>query len=165
MCVVRSLYVDAVQVHDSGLFSSLLATSKSTHGGASVVPLPSHYHSSRFDRLLFDKSGLLADFIHSRKSWFLPESQQRRLARRWLFSRDLLSSFTRNEKPEIASSRLLPMFLHLKAAFTERISTWDAKDLTRRGIPTQRVINVYEKWDHGGFGVILTGNICVDPVS
>lgn len=47
---------------------------------------------------------------------------------------------------------------------TERISTWDM-DVTKRGIPTERIINMYEKWGHGGFGLILTGNVAVDPVS
>lgn len=52
-----------------------------------------------------------------------------------------------------------------QAALTERISTWDATDLAKRGIPTQRLINLYEKWGNGGFGVILTGNVMADPVS
>uniref|UniRef100_A0A7I4YCP1 Oxidored_FMN domain-containing protein n=1 Tax=Haemonchus contortus TaxID=6289 RepID=A0A7I4YCP1_HAECO len=51
----------------------------------------------------------------------------------------------------------------LKAALTERTSTWDAKDPTKRGIPTGGLVNLYDKWGHGKFGVILTGNICVDP--
>ncbi|EYB82770.1 hypothetical protein Y032_0351g3233 [Ancylostoma ceylanicum] len=51
----------------------------------------------------------------------------------------------------------------LKASLTERISTWDVEDLSMRGIPTQELINVYDKWGHGGYGVILTGNVMVDP--
>ncbi|RCN37034.1 oxidoreductase, FAD/FMN-binding protein [Ancylostoma caninum] len=51
----------------------------------------------------------------------------------------------------------------LKAALTERISSWDPKDHTKRGIPSRRIINLYDKWDHGKFGMILTGNICIDP--
>uniref|UniRef100_A0A7I4YCI7 Oxidored_FMN domain-containing protein n=1 Tax=Haemonchus contortus TaxID=6289 RepID=A0A7I4YCI7_HAECO len=51
----------------------------------------------------------------------------------------------------------------LKAALTERISTWDPSDLKKRGIPTENLINLYDRWGHGGFGMILTGNICVDP--
>ncbi|VDM78484.1 unnamed protein product, partial [Strongylus vulgaris] len=50
----------------------------------------------------------------------------------------------------------------LKAALTERISSWDP-NLKKRGIPSQRIINLYDKWGHGGFGMILTGNVCVDP--
>ncbi|RCN24637.1 hypothetical protein ANCCAN_29664 [Ancylostoma caninum] len=52
-----------------------------------------------------------------------------------------------------------------KASLTERISTWDVEDLSMRGIPTQELINIYDKWGHGGFGVILTGNVMVEPVS
>ncbi|EPB78038.1 oxidoreductase, FAD/FMN-binding protein [Ancylostoma ceylanicum] len=51
----------------------------------------------------------------------------------------------------------------LKAALTERISSWDPKDHKKRGIPSRRIINLYDKWGHGKFGMILTGNICVDP--
>ncbi|RCN41702.1 oxidoreductase, FAD/FMN-binding protein [Ancylostoma caninum] len=51
----------------------------------------------------------------------------------------------------------------LKAAMSERSATWDVEDLSKRGIPTQELINVYDKWGHGGFGVIVTGNIIVDP--
>uniref|UniRef100_A0A0K0D029 Oxidored_FMN domain-containing protein n=1 Tax=Angiostrongylus cantonensis TaxID=6313 RepID=A0A0K0D029_ANGCA len=51
----------------------------------------------------------------------------------------------------------------LKAALTERISSWDPKDLTKRGIPSRSIINLYDKWGHGKFGMILTGNVCVDP--
>ncbi|KIH61541.1 hypothetical protein ANCDUO_08186 [Ancylostoma duodenale] len=46
---------------------------------------------------------------------------------------------------------------------SERSSTWNVEDLSKRGIPTQELINVYDKWGHGGFGVIITGNIIVDP--
>ncbi|ETN78939.1 oxidoreductase, FAD/FMN-binding protein [Necator americanus] len=51
----------------------------------------------------------------------------------------------------------------LKAALTERMSTWDPEDLSKRGIPTQELINVFDKWGEGGFGVILTGNVIVEP--
>ncbi|XGW17116.1 hypothetical protein V3C99_002046, partial [Haemonchus contortus] len=51
----------------------------------------------------------------------------------------------------------------LKAALTERISTWDAKDPSKRGVPSQELVNLYDKWGHGRFGVTLTGNVCVEP--
>ncbi|KAI0130398.1 hypothetical protein BJ170DRAFT_620054 [Xylariales sp. AK1849] len=50
----------------------------------------------------------------------------------------------------------------LKAAMTERLSTWDAKDLPKRGVPTKELINVYKRWGEGGFGVILTGNVMLE---
>ncbi|KJH52898.1 oxidoreductase, FAD/FMN-binding protein [Dictyocaulus viviparus] len=50
----------------------------------------------------------------------------------------------------------------LKAALTERISSWDPVDNTKRGIPSESIINLYDKWGHGKFGMILTGNVCVD---
>lgn len=50
----------------------------------------------------------------------------------------------------------------LKAAMTERLSTWDPKDYEKRGIPTQQLINVYRRWGEGDFGLILTGNIMIE---
>jgi 2,4-dienoyl-CoA reductase-like NADH-dependent reductase (Old Yellow Enzyme family) len=50
----------------------------------------------------------------------------------------------------------------MKAAMTERMSTWDPKDLEKRGIPTPELINIYRRWGQGGFGVILTGNTMFD---
>lgn len=50
----------------------------------------------------------------------------------------------------------------LKGAMTERLSTWDAKVLENRGIPTKELINVYRRWGQGGFGVLLTGNVMIE---
>lgn len=47
----------------------------------------------------------------------------------------------------------------MKAAMSERLSTWDPKVLENRGIPTPELINVYRRWGEGGSGVILTGNV------
>lgn len=51
----------------------------------------------------------------------------------------------------------------LKAAMSERLSSWDAKDLKARGIPSKELINVYKRWGEGGMGTILTGNIMIAP--
>ncbi|KPM43765.1 hypothetical protein AK830_g2792 [Neonectria ditissima] len=50
----------------------------------------------------------------------------------------------------------------LKAAMTERLSTWDPKILEKRGIPTPELINVYRHWGEGDYGVILTGNVMIE---
>lgn len=50
----------------------------------------------------------------------------------------------------------------LKAAMTERLSSWDANDFPKRGIPSNELINVYRRWGEGGYGVILTGNIMIE---
>ncbi|OJD33199.1 nadh oxidase [Diplodia corticola] len=49
----------------------------------------------------------------------------------------------------------------LKAAMTERLSSWHPSDLSARGIPSPALINVYRRWGQGGHGVILTGNIMI----
>lgn len=51
----------------------------------------------------------------------------------------------------------------LKAALTERISSWDPVNIEARGIPSHELINLYKRWGEGGFGIILTGNILIDP--
>ncbi|KAK2053734.1 NADH:flavin oxidoreductase/NADH oxidase [Colletotrichum caudatum] len=50
----------------------------------------------------------------------------------------------------------------MKAAMTERLSTWDAARPERRGVPTPELVNLYRRWGEGGFGVILTGNVMLD---
>lgn len=50
----------------------------------------------------------------------------------------------------------------LKAAMTERISSWDPKDQSARGIPSKNLINLYKRWGEGEFGNILTGNIMIE---
>ncbi|KAI8955370.1 NADH:flavin oxidoreductase/NADH oxidase [Xylaria longipes] len=47
----------------------------------------------------------------------------------------------------------------LKGAMTERLSSWDPKDLPKRGIPSKELINVYRRWGEGRIGLILTGNV------
>ncbi|CZT16922.1 probable 12-oxophytodienoate reductase 1 [Ramularia collo-cygni] len=47
----------------------------------------------------------------------------------------------------------------LKGAMTERISSWDPKNLEARGIPSKNLVNVYKRWGEGGLGLILSGNI------
>ncbi|KAI9736040.1 MAG: hypothetical protein M1818_006216 [Claussenomyces sp. TS43310] len=59
------------------------------------------------------------------------------------------------------SGRTAPnRFLH--AAMSERLASWDFKDVTSRGIPSESYINAYRRWGEGGFGVILTGNVMID---
>lgn len=50
----------------------------------------------------------------------------------------------------------------MNASMTERLSTWDPKDLPKRGVPTKELINVYKRWGEGGHGVILTGNTLLE---
>ncbi|KAK3114700.1 hypothetical protein LTR53_006711 [Teratosphaeriaceae sp. CCFEE 6253] len=50
----------------------------------------------------------------------------------------------------------------MKGAMTERLSSWDPKNLEARGIPSKQLINVYRRWGEGAIGNILTGNIIID---
>ncbi|KAI0400009.1 NADH:flavin oxidoreductase/NADH oxidase [Xylaria palmicola] len=47
----------------------------------------------------------------------------------------------------------------LKGAMTERLSSWDPKDLEKRGVPSKELVNTYRRWGDGGIGLILTGNV------
>lgn len=46
----------------------------------------------------------------------------------------------------------------MKAAMTERQSSWDQHDVEKRGTPSDGLIRVYGEWAKGDFGIILTGN-------
>lgn len=50
----------------------------------------------------------------------------------------------------------------LKAAMTERLSTWDAENLEARGVPTKELIEVYRRWGEDEYGIILTGNTMIE---
>lgn len=50
----------------------------------------------------------------------------------------------------------------LKSAMTERLCSWDEKDIASRGKPTPEYIRLYEEWGKGKFGVIVLGNLPVD---
>ena len=45
---------------------------------------------------------------------------------------------------------------------TERISSWDPQDFSKRGVPSENLINVYKRWGEGQLGMILTGNIMIE---
>jgi 2,4-dienoyl-CoA reductase-like NADH-dependent reductase (Old Yellow Enzyme family) len=57
----------------------------------------------------------------------------------------------------LASNRLL------KAAMTERMSSWDPVDPSKRGIPGQEIITLYRNWARGGWGVVVSGNVLIHP--
>uniref|UniRef100_A0A914CA31 NADH:flavin oxidoreductase/NADH oxidase N-terminal domain-containing protein n=1 Tax=Acrobeloides nanus TaxID=290746 RepID=A0A914CA31_9BILA len=50
-----------------------------------------------------------------------------------------------------------------KVALTECLSSYDEEHIQNTGLPTQKLNNVYSKWGVGGFGMVFTGNIFVDP--
>ncbi|QRW17443.1 NADH:flavin oxidoreductase/NADH oxidase [Rhizoctonia solani] len=50
-----------------------------------------------------------------------------------------------------------------KAALTERMSSWDQHDPSKRGVPPERLVRLYEEWGKGEWGIIATGNVMVHP--
>uniref|UniRef100_A0A1I7TT95 Oxidored_FMN domain-containing protein n=1 Tax=Caenorhabditis tropicalis TaxID=1561998 RepID=A0A1I7TT95_9PELO len=53
----------------------------------------------------------------------------------------------------------------LKAAMTERLSIYSLEYPKKHGIPTENILNVYDKWGHGQYGMTLTANVLVDPTN
>ncbi|RKK06403.1 hypothetical protein BFJ68_g16527 [Fusarium oxysporum] len=53
----------------------------------------------------------------------------------------------------------------LKAAMSEKLATWDPKDVSARGYPTEELITLYRNWGAGGWGSILTSNIIIDGLN
>ncbi|CAE6383319.1 unnamed protein product [Rhizoctonia solani] len=51
----------------------------------------------------------------------------------------------------------------LKGAMSERMASWDQQDLSKRGIPSDNLVGLYEGWGKGGYGIILTGNVMLHP--
>ncbi|KAH7714992.1 Protein W06H8.2 [Aphelenchoides avenae] len=51
----------------------------------------------------------------------------------------------------------------MKDALTEMISTYTPNRPLETGVPTERLINLYQKFGNGGYGVLLTGNVMIHP--
>lgn len=45
------------------------------------------------------------------------------------------------------------------------LATYNPKHPAETGLPTERLINLYQKFGNGGYGVLLSGNVMVHPVS
>uniref|UniRef100_A0AC35G558 NADH:flavin oxidoreductase/NADH oxidase N-terminal domain-containing protein n=1 Tax=Panagrolaimus sp. PS1159 TaxID=55785 RepID=A0AC35G558_9BILA len=67
-----------------------------------------------------------------------------------------------NEPIKFRTSKRVAKNRLLKGAMSERLGTWIDGNLQKSGIPTEQYVNLYDKFGHGGFGTILTGNIMVD---
>uniref|UniRef100_A0A7E4VD98 Oxidored_FMN domain-containing protein n=1 Tax=Panagrellus redivivus TaxID=6233 RepID=A0A7E4VD98_PANRE len=67
-----------------------------------------------------------------------------------------------NENLKLGPSGRVAKNRFLKASMSEHLGTWIDGDEVKSGIPTEQYINLYEKFGHGGFGLIVTGNINVD---
>uniref|UniRef100_A0A915BRR1 NADH:flavin oxidoreductase/NADH oxidase N-terminal domain-containing protein n=1 Tax=Parascaris univalens TaxID=6257 RepID=A0A915BRR1_PARUN len=50
----------------------------------------------------------------------------------------------------------------MKSAMSEQMATYEQSDMIKSGIPTRELINLYEKFADGGFGIIITGAIMVN---
>ncbi|KAL6900525.1 NADH oxidase [Trichoderma evansii] len=50
----------------------------------------------------------------------------------------------------------------LKSSMSEQLSSWDEKEPSKRGIPSNELINLYRRWGEGGYGIILLGNTMLE---
>ncbi|VDL76278.1 unnamed protein product [Nippostrongylus brasiliensis] len=50
-----------------------------------------------------------------------------------------------------------------QAALSERLASYDTKDLSKRGVISQRLVNVYDKWGNVKYGIVERGNVHVSP--
>ncbi|KAF4955580.1 hypothetical protein FGADI_4415 [Fusarium gaditjirri] len=52
----------------------------------------------------------------------------------------------------------------LKSPMAESLASWDPKTTSKRGIPTDELIELYRRWGEGknNFGIVVTGNIGID---
>ncbi|KAF4960608.1 hypothetical protein FSARC_10422 [Fusarium sarcochroum] len=52
----------------------------------------------------------------------------------------------------------------LKSPMAESLASWDPKVASKRGIPTEELIELYRRWGEGknNFGIVVTGNMDID---
>ncbi|KAE8372672.1 hypothetical protein BDV26DRAFT_297651 [Aspergillus bertholletiae] len=72
--------------------------------------------------------------------------------------------------PDLLGRRLLFSFSGkwarnrlLKSSTAEYMASFSASDSGSRGIPSAELVNLYRRWGEGDIGVIITGNIMIDP--
>ncbi|EGT43724.1 hypothetical protein CAEBREN_02143 [Caenorhabditis brenneri] len=51
----------------------------------------------------------------------------------------------------------------MKSPLSEKMYKWDEHREETLGLPTEEIINLYSHWGNGGYGIIVTGNLGVDP--
>ncbi|PYH76560.1 NADH oxidase [Aspergillus uvarum CBS 121591] len=51
----------------------------------------------------------------------------------------------------------------LKGAMSERLCSWSVESLAARGVPSDELIEAYRVWGAGEIGLLLTGNVMIDP--
>lgn len=51
----------------------------------------------------------------------------------------------------------------MKSPMSEKIYNWEDPNETKRGVPNSGLVHLYEKWGFGGFGIVFTGNLVIDP--
>ncbi|KAI6197362.1 hypothetical protein M3Y94_01215000 [Aphelenchoides besseyi] len=66
------------------------------------------------------------------------------------------------EKLHFKTSNVYAKNRLMKAALSEQLCSYTPDNPKTSGLPTQSLLNLYEKWGVGGYGIILTGNIAVD---
>uniref|UniRef100_A0A0K0EQZ0 Oxidored_FMN domain-containing protein n=1 Tax=Strongyloides stercoralis TaxID=6248 RepID=A0A0K0EQZ0_STRER len=76
-------------------------------------------------------------------------------------SRSDISSAILGESLTFPTSKKVVKNRFLKAALTEKLVKWSPGNIDT-GVPNNDIINIYQKWGNGGFGMILTGNIQID---
>lgn len=70
-------------------------------------------------------------------------------------------------KNRIMKVRILLFYKFFKyfsqSPMSEKLYNWNEHADNVRGLPTKAILNLYEKWGHGGYGLLMTGNMAVDP--
>uniref|UniRef100_A0AC35TFX5 Oxidored_FMN domain-containing protein n=1 Tax=Rhabditophanes sp. KR3021 TaxID=114890 RepID=A0AC35TFX5_9BILA len=56
----------------------------------------------------------------------------------------------------VANNRLM------KGAMSEKMAPFDTSDYTTHGAPSEKLINLFDKYGHSKYGIIVTGNMIVD---
>uniref|UniRef100_A0A914PQ18 NADH:flavin oxidoreductase/NADH oxidase N-terminal domain-containing protein n=1 Tax=Panagrolaimus davidi TaxID=227884 RepID=A0A914PQ18_9BILA len=62
----------------------------------------------------------------------------------------------------LGKSNLTSKNRFFKSPMSEYTAHFDPSDLKSTGIPTKEIINAYEKWAYGGFGIMSTGAVILD---
>ncbi|CAE6451268.1 unnamed protein product [Rhizoctonia solani] len=67
------------------------------------------------------------------------------------------------ESIQMPFSRRITKSRFLKAVMSEYMASWDKDNPSKSGIPSDRLVRLYEKWGQAEYGMIVTGNVMIHP--
>jgi 2,4-dienoyl-CoA reductase-like NADH-dependent reductase (Old Yellow Enzyme family) len=111
--------------------------------------------------LKFEKILLKNFYLLKRRNFSLSTMVQQHRHRRYEITKLVIPTALKTPIT-LGSGNLTSKNRFFKSPMSEYTAHFDPEDLRSTGVPTKTIINAYEKWAYGGFGIMSTGAIILD---